>query len=98
MSEPNTILSQENVPTFVAVAMILALLALGLNYWVYRQVEVSTGISLMMDVNANNKNAEVKKEIVALTERLAALEAKAAAVPALSATAGAAAESGVPAK
>ncbi len=79
MSDSNTILTQANVPTIAAVGLVLGLLAVSFDFYLHRQIMASTAISMTMDVNASKKNDELKKEVVALNERIAALEGKALA-------------------
>jgi heme exporter protein D len=80
------IISAENVPTVAAVAFVLALLSLGYGFYVHRQVNITAVGAVALDVRAAKRDTEFEKEITALKERVAKLEAQPMAAPPLNAT------------
>ena len=95
MSESNSIISSENLPTVTAVAFVLVLLSIAfnaVNY--YRTSQVAVAVAAF-EVKDNTQEMQVSKanadKVAALEARLAAIEGKmsaSAAAPAADAPAG----------
>lgn len=85
MSENNSLISSENLPTVTAVAFVLALLALALNAMNYmRTNEVATAVAAFEVGNSQERAAARSKAaatVTALEARVAELEAQAKAAP-----------------
>ena len=73
MSDESTIISTDNMQTIVAVAFILAVLSLVLNFYNFRQVNVATAGLMGIDFAQIERSNSTNKK---LSERLTALEAE----------------------
>ena len=77
MSERSKILSSQNLQTIVAVAFVLVLVSLGLNFYIFaRTNQITAG---MLDVEAASIRANAKSE-AALQQQITALQGQVAAL------------------
>lgn len=79
MPDSKPLLAPENLATVAATSLVLALLAVAFGYFVHREVLQVAGQTGVNDVRAASRDADTKKEIAALTDRITKLEAAAAA-------------------
>lgn len=83
MSDESSIISTDNIQTIVAVAFILAVLSLVLNFYNFRQVNVATaglmGVDFAQIEKANASNKKLSERLTALETELGSVKSELAA-------------------
>ena len=87
MSDSKPILSPENVPTIAAVGVVTGLLSLAFGFYLNNQIMRSAVMTGAIAIHQEKADAQAKKDLDALTARVALLEAAAATAAAETAAA-----------